>query len=31
LWEPPVDYPTDDNLYTWNEDNQEWDEIEGAE
>ena len=24
-WEAPVAYPTDGELYTWNEDNQEWD------
>lgn len=26
LWEPPVDYPTDDKLYSWNEEQQKWDE-----
>jgi hypothetical protein len=28
LWESPVPYPTDDKHYTWNEDNQEWTEVE---
>jgi hypothetical protein len=23
-WEAPVAYPTDGNLYTWNENNQQW-------
>jgi hypothetical protein len=27
-WESPVPYPTDDKRYTWNEDNQEWTEVE---
>jgi len=27
LWEAPVAYPEDDQLYTWNEENQEWDLI----
>ena len=27
LWEAPVPYPTDDNVYTWNEDNQQWDQV----
>ena len=27
LWEPPVEYPSDGNNYTWNEDNQTWDLI----
>lgn len=27
LWNAPVAYPTDGNLYTWNEDNQSWDEV----
>jgi len=25
LWEAPVDYPTDGQIYTWNEENQTWD------
>ena len=25
LWESPVDYPNDENLYEWNETNQTWD------
>lgn len=28
LWEPPVQYPDDDNRYEWNEENQSWDLIE---
>lgn len=24
-WNPPVPYPTEDKLYTWNEPNQSWD------
>jgi len=27
-WESPVDYPDDDELYTWNETNQTWDIVE---
>ena len=27
LWEPPVAYPTDGNMYEWNETDQQWDEI----
>lgn len=27
LWEPPVQYPTDGNLYGWNEDLLSWDLI----
>ena len=27
LWEAPVAYPSDGKLYTWDEDNQEWDEV----
>lgn len=27
LWEPPIPYPTDDNAYEWNEDEQSWDLI----
>jgi len=26
LWEAPVPYPTDGELYTWNEEDQEWEE-----
>jgi hypothetical protein len=26
-WESPVPYPTDDKRYTWNEDNQNWEEV----
>jgi len=26
-WESPVPYPTDDKFYTWNEDNQNWEEV----
>jgi hypothetical protein len=28
LWDAPVAYPTDGKFYTWNEDNQEWTEVE---
>jgi hypothetical protein len=28
IWESPVPMPTDDKRYTWNEDNQEWTEVE---
>jgi hypothetical protein len=24
LWEPPIPYPTDDNYYKWDEQNQQW-------
>ena len=24
LWESPIEYPTDVEMYTWNEDNQQW-------
>jgi len=24
-WQPPVSYPTDGNLYLWNEDDEQWD------
>ena len=27
LWEAPVVYPADGGMYTWNEDNQSWDEV----
>jgi hypothetical protein len=27
LWECPVPYPVDDKQYTWNETDQQWDEI----
>ena len=27
LWEAPVAYPTDGNMYEWNETDQQWDEI----
>jgi hypothetical protein len=26
LWEPPVEHPNDGNSYSWNEENQTWDE-----
>ena len=26
IWQPPVPYPSDDKLYTWNEETQSWDE-----
>lgn len=25
-WQPPVPYPSDDKMYTWNEETQSWDE-----
>ena len=28
LWEAPVAYPTDGQIYTWNEETQQWDIIE---
>jgi len=28
LWECPVDYPTDGQIYQWNETNQTWDLVE---
>ena len=27
LWEFPVAYPDDGNMYTWNETDQQWDEV----
>lgn len=27
LWESPVPYPTDGKMYSWNEDDQSWSEI----
>lgn len=27
LWESPVAYPDDGNMYTWNETDQQWDEV----
>ena len=27
LWEPPVAYPDDGNMYVWNEIDQQWDEV----
>ena len=27
LWNPPVAYPDDGNIYNWNEETQTWDEI----
>jgi hypothetical protein len=27
LWEPPVAYPDDGNMYDWNETDQQWDEV----
>lgn len=29
LWEPPVAYPTDGQMYTWNEETQTWDLVAG--
>ena len=31
IWESPVPYPTDDKFYTWDEDQQQWTEIEVPE
>jgi len=28
IWEPPVAYPTDGEMYNWNEETQSWDAIE---
>jgi|TARA_Y100000033_G_C2740897_1_gene108418 hypothetical protein len=28
VWESPIPYPEDGNIYSWNEDNQEWKIIE---
>lgn len=28
LWEPPILYPTDDKKYSWDEDTQDWIEIQ---
>lgn len=28
IWEPPVEIPDNDTEYTWNENNQSWDEVE---
>ena len=25
-WKPPIPYPSDDKMYTWNEETQSWDE-----
>ena len=30
LWDPPVAYPEDGNRYTWDEENQEWDLVDGT-
>jgi hypothetical protein len=30
LWEAPVAYPDDGQQYTWNEENQQWDLIDGT-
>ena len=29
LWQPPIPYPTDGKIYSWNEDTQQWVEITG--
>lgn len=29
LWEAPIEYPDDGNDYTWNEENQSWEEVNG--
>ena len=28
IWEPPVAYPTDGEMYNWNEETQSWDAVE---
>jgi hypothetical protein len=28
-WEPPIERPTDENNYTWNEDTTSWDQVDG--
>lgn len=28
VWESPVPYPEDENIYSWNEENQKWDKVE---
>jgi hypothetical protein len=28
IWQPPVARPTDDKMYTWNEETLSWDEVE---
>lgn len=30
LWEAPVSYPEDGQLYTWNEETQQWDLVDGT-
>ena len=30
LWEAPVTYPEDGNRYTWNEETQQWDLVDGT-
>ena len=30
LWESPVPYPSDDKMYSWDEDSQAWVEVPGA-
>ena len=30
LWESPVAYPDDGQLYTWNEETQQWDLVDGT-
>ena len=30
LWEAPVAYPSDGQVYTWNEENQQWDLVDGT-
>jgi hypothetical protein len=27
IWQPPTPYPTDDKMYTWNEETLSWDEV----
>ena len=31
LWEAPIEHPTDDGMYNWNEDTLSWDEVTSEE
>jgi hypothetical protein len=31
VWGPPIPYPADDKLYSWNEETQSWDETQSYE
>ena len=30
IWEAPVEYPNDNKIYTWDEENQQWKLLDGA-